>query len=203
MDRLFRTTSRPFASARARCLLSLTITGCRDRNVNGFGKDLAAVMANLPLLKEFSATGVNLGRAFINQFAHVTRVLKHLEILKLASNRIAIDAESCENLSKAIQQLQNVKVLDLSQNYLGEKGITGVVEALMKRQQQPMDQFGKRPDGFKTLAISHDSIGNAGAFALAKMFKAYPDECSEKLDVSFNGIFEQGAVAIGDALCYA
>ena len=28
------------------------------------------------------------------------------------------------------------------------------------------------------------------------MFKAFPDEVSEKLDVSFNGIFEQGATAL-------
>ena len=71
LDKLFRLSSRPMASARARRLIALHVSGCRDKAI-GFGRDLASSMANLPMLREFSAVGTNLGKAFITRFAHVT-----------------------------------------------------------------------------------------------------------------------------------
>jgi len=200
LDRLFRLSARPFASARARNLIALSISGCRDKTVNGFGKDVASAMANLPMLREFSAVGTNLGKEFIKRFAHVAYSLKKLEILKLSSNKLACDIETCESLSNAIENLQSLKVLDLSQNYLGENGIVAVMNAMIKRRRRSIDKYGLKPEALKILNIAHDSIGNAGAFSIAKMLKMYPDECWEKLDVSFNGILAQGAVAIADAL---
>ena len=199
LDKLFRLSSRPMASARARRLIALHVSGCRDKAI-GFGRDLASSMANLPMLREFSAVGTNLGKAFITRFAHVTHTLKHLEVLKLSANKVAEDIDACEALMNAIENLQSVKVLDLSQNYLGERGVRAVCEGLLKRRRRPIDQFGKRPEGLKILNVSHDSIGNNGALALANMFRAFPDEVSEKLDVSFNGIFEQGATALAEAM---
>ena len=200
LDKLFRMSSRPLASARARRLISLHVSGCRDKAI-GFGRDLASSMANLPMLREFSAVGTNLGKAFITRFAHVAYSVRKLEILKLSANKMAEDNDACEALMNAIENLQSVKVLDLSQNYLGERGVRAVCEGMIKRRRRPIDQFGKRPEALKVLNISHDSIGNKGAFALASMFKAFPDEVSEKLDVSFNGIFEQGATALAEAMC--
>ena len=200
LDKLFRMSSRPLASARARRLISLHVSGCRDKAI-GFGRDLASSMANLPMLREFSAVGTNLGKAFITRFAHVAYSVRKLEILKLSANKMAEDNDACEALMNAIGNLQSVKVLDLSQNYLGERGVRAVCEGMIKRRRRPIDQFGKRPEALKVLNISHDSIGNNGAFALASMFKAFPDEVSEKLDVSFNGIFEQGATALAEAMC--
>jgi len=200
LDKLFRLSSRPMASARARRLIALHVSGCRDKAI-GFGRDLASSMANLPMLREFSAVGTNLGKAFITRFAHVTHTLKHLEVLKLSANKVAEDIDACEALMNAIENLQSVKVLDLSQNYLGERGVRAVCEGLLKRRRRPIDQFGKRPEGLKILNVSHDSIENNGALALANMFRAFPDEVSEKLDVSFNGIFEQGATALAEAMC--
>ena len=200
LDKLFRLSSRPMASARARRLIALHVSGCRDKAI-GFGRDLASSMANLPMLREFSAVGTNLGKAFITRFAHVTHTLKHLEVLKLSANKVAEDIDACEALMNAIENLQSVKVLDLSQNYLGERGVRAVCEGMVKRRRRPIDQFGKRPEGLKILNVSHDSIGNNGALALANMFRAFPDEVSEKLDVSFNGIFEQGATALAEAMC--
>ncbi len=200
LDKLFRMSSRPLASARARRLISLHVSGCRDKAI-GFGRDLASSMANLPMLREFSAVGTNLGKAFITRFAHVAYSVRKLEILKLSANKMAEDNDACEALMNAIENLQSVKVLDLSQNYLGERGVRAVCEGMIKRRRRPIDQFGKRPEALKVLNISHDSIGNNGAFALASMFKAFPDEVSEKLDVSFNGIFEQGATALAEAMC--
>ena len=200
LDKLFRLSSRPMASARARRLIALHVSGCRDKAI-GFGRDLASSMANLPMLREFSAVGTNLGKAFIARFAHVTHTLKHLEVLKLSANKVAEDIDACEALMNAIENLQSVKVLDLSQNYLGERGVRAVCEGMLKRRRRPIDQFGKRPEGLKILNVSHDSIGNNGALALANMFRAFPDEVSEKLDVSFNGIFEQGATALAEAMC--
>ena len=200
LDKLFRLSSRPMASARARRLIALHVSGCRDKAI-GFGRDLASSMANLPMLREFSAVGTNLGKAFITRFAHVTHTLKHLEVLKLSANKVAEDIDACEALMNAIENLQSVKVLDLSQNYLGERGVRAVCEGIFKRRRRPIDQFGKRPEGLKILNVSHDSIGNNGALALANMFRAFPDEVSEKLDVSFNGIFEQGATALAEAMC--
>ena len=199
LDKLFRLSSRPMASARARRLIALHVSGCRDKAI-GFGRDLASSMANLPMLREFSAVGTNLGKAFITRFAHVTHTLKHLEVLKLSANKVAEDIDACEALMNAIENLQSVKVLDLSQNYLGERGVRAVCEGLLKRRRRPIDQFGKRPEGLKILNVSHDSIENNGALALANMFRAFPDEVSEKLDVSFNGIFEQGATALAEAM---
>ena len=199
-DKLFHMSSRPLASARARRLISLHVSGCRDKAI-GFGRDLASSMANLPMLREFSAVGTNLGKAFITRFAHVAYSVRKLEILKLSANKMAEDNDACEALMNAIENLQSVKVLDLSQNYLGERGVRAVCEGMIKRRRRPIDQFGKRPEALKVLNISHDSIGNNGAFALASMFKAFPDEVSEKLDVSFNGIFEQGATALAEAMC--
>ena len=199
LDKLFRLSSRPMASARARRLIALHVSGCRDKAI-GFGRDLASSMANLPMLREFSAVGTNLGKAFITRFAHVTHTLKHLEVLKLSANKVAEDIDACEALMNAIENLQSVKVLDLSQNYLGERGVRAVCEGMLKRRRRPIDQFGKRPEGLKILNVSHDSIGNNGALALANMFRAFPDEVSEKLDVSFNGIFEQGATALAEAM---
>ena len=200
LDKLFRLSSRPMASARARRLIALHVSGCRDKAI-GFGRDLASSMANLPMLREFSAVGTNLGKAFIARFAHVTHTLKHLEVLKLSANKVAEDIDACEALMNAIENLQSVKVLDLSQNYLGERGVRAVCEGMVKRRRRAIDQFGKRPEGLKILNVSHDSIGNNGALALANMFRAFPDEVSEKLDVSFNGIFEQGATALAEAMC--
>ena len=200
LDKLFRLSSRPMASARARRLIALHVSGCRDKAI-GFGRDLASSMANLPMLREFSAVGTNLGKAFITRFAHVTHTLKHLEVLKLSANKVAEDIDACEALMNAIENLQSVKVLDLSQNYLGERGVRAVCEGMVKRRRRAIDQFGKRPEGLKILNVSHDSIGNNGALALANMFRAFPDEVSEKLDVSFNGIFEQGATALAEAMC--
>ena len=200
LDKLFRLSSRPMASARARRLIALHVSGCRDKAI-GFGRDLASSMANLPMLREFSAVGTNLGKAFVTRFAHVTHTLKHLEVLKLSANKVAEDIDACEALMNAIENLQSVKVLDLSQNYLGERGVRAVCEGMVKRRRRPIDQFGKRPEGLKILNVSHDSIGNNGALALANMFRAFPDEVSEKLDVSFNGIFEQGATALAEAMC--
>ncbi|CAL6370553.1 unnamed protein product [Bathycoccus prasinos] len=200
LDKLFRLSSRPMASARARRLIALHVSGCRDKAI-GFGRDLASSMANLPMLREFSAVGTNLGKAFITRFAHVTHTLKHLEVLKLSANKVAEDIDACEALMNAIENLQSVKVIDLSQNYLGERGVRAVCEGMLKRRRRPIDQFGKRPEGLKILNVSHDSIGNNGALALANMFRAFPDEVSEKLDVSFNGIFEQGATALAEAMC--
>ena len=200
LDKLFRLSSRPMASARARRLIALHVSGCRDKAI-GFGRDLASSMANLPMLREFSAVGTNLGKAFIARFAHVTHTLKHLEVLKLSANKVAEDIDACEALMNAIENLQSVKVLDLSQNYLGERGVRAVCEGMVKRRRRAIDQFGKRPEGLKILNVSHDSIGNSGALALANMFRAFPDEVSEKLDVSFNGIFEQGATALAEAMC--
>ena len=200
LDKLFRMSSRPLASARARRLISLHVSGCRDKAI-GFGRDLASSMANLPMLREFSAVGTNLGKAFITRFAHVAYSVRKLEILKLSANKMAEDNDACEALMNAIENLQSVKVLDLSQNYLGERGVRAVCEGMIKRRRRPIDQFGKRPEALKVLNISHDSIGNNGAFALASMFKAFPDEVSEKLDVSFNGIFEQGATGAAEAMC--
>ena len=201
LDKLFRLSSRPMASARARRLIALHVSGCRDKAI-GFGRDLASSMANLPMLREFSAVGTNLGKAFITRFAHVTHTLKHLEILKLSANKVAEDIDACEALMNAIENLASVKFLDLSQNYLGERGMRAVCEGMVKRRQRPIDQFGKRPEALKVLIVSHDSIGNNGAFALANMFRTFPDEVSEKLDVSFNGIFEQGATALAEAMCW-
>ena len=82
LDKLFRMSSRPLASARARRLISLHVSGCRDKAI-GFGRDLASSMANLPMLREFSAVGTNLGKAFITRFAHVAYSVRKLEILKL------------------------------------------------------------------------------------------------------------------------
>ena len=200
LDKLFRLSSRPMASARARRLIALHVSGCRDKAI-GFGRDLASSMANLPMLREFSAVGTNLGKAFVTRFAHVTHTLKHLEVLKLSANKVAEDIDACEALMNAIENLQSVKVLDLSQNYLGERGVRAVCEGMVKRRRRAIDQFGKRPEGLKILNVSHDSIGNNGALALANMFRAFPDEVSEKLDVSFNGIFEQGATALAEAMC--
>ena len=200
LDKLFRLSSRPMASARARRLIALHVSGCRDKAI-GFGRDLASSMANLPMLREFSAVGTNLGKAFIARFAHVTHTLKHLEVLKLSANKVAEDIDACEALMNAIENLQSVKVLDLSQNYLGERGVRAVCEGMVKRRRRAIDQFGKRPEGLKILNVSHDSIGNNGALALANMFRAFPDEVSEKLDVSFNGIFEQGATALAETMC--
>lgn len=200
LDKLFRLSSRPMASARARRLIALHVSGCRDKAI-GFGRDLASSMANLPMLREFSAVGTNLGKAFITRFAHVTHTLKHLEVLKLSANKVAEDIDACEALMNAIENLQSVKVLDLSQNYLGERGVRAVCEGMVKRRRRAIDQFGKRPEDLKILNVSHDSIGNNGALALANMFRAFPDEVSEKLDVSFNGIFEQGATALAEAMC--
>ena len=200
LDKLFRMSSRPLASARARRLISLHVSGCRDKAI-GFGRDLASSMANLPMLREFSAVGTNLGKAFITRFAHVAYSVRKLEILKLSANKMAEDNDACEALMNAIENLQSVKVLDLSQNYLGERGVRAVCGGMIKRRRRPIDQFGKRPEALKVLNISHDSIGNNGAFALASMFKAFPDEVSEKLDVSFNGIFQQGATALAEAMC--
>lgn len=200
LDKLFRLSSRPMASARARRLIALHVSGCRDKAI-GFGRDLASSMANLSMLREFSAVGTNLGKAFITRFAHVTHTLKHLEVLKLSANKVAEDIDACEALMNAIENLQSVKVLDLSQNYLGERGVRAVCEGMVKRRRRAIDQFGKRPEGLKILNVSHDSIGNNGALALANMFRAFPDEVSEKLDVSFNGIFEQGATALAEAMC--
>ena len=200
LDKLFRLSSRPMASARARRLIALHVSGCRDKAI-GFGRDLASSMANLPMLREFSAVGTNLGKAFITRFAHVTHTLKHLEVLKLSANKVAEDIDACEALMNTIENLQSVKVLDLSQNYLGERGVRAVCEGMVKRRRRAIDQFGKRPEGLKILNVSHDSIGNNGALALANMFRAFPDEVSEKLDVSFNGIFEQGATALAEAMC--
>jgi Ran GTPase-activating protein (RanGAP) involved in mRNA processing and transport len=200
LDKLFRLSSRPMASARARRLIALHVSGCRDKAI-GFGRDLASSMANLPMLREFSAVGTNLGKAFITRFAHVTHTLKHLEVLKLSANKVAEDIDACEALMNAIENLQSVKVLDLSQNYLGERGVRAVCEGMVKRRRRAIDQLGKRPEGLKILNVSHDSIGNSGALALANMFRAFPDEVSEKLDVSFNGIFEQGATALAEAMC--
>ena len=199
LDKLFRLSSRPMASARARRLIALHVSGCRDKAI-GFGRDLASSMANLPMLREFSAVGTNLGKAFITRFAHVTHTLKHLEVLKLSANKVAEDIDACEALMNAVENLQSVKVLDLSQNYLGERGVRAVCEGMVKRRRRAIDQFGKRPEGLKILNVSHDSIGNNGALALANMFRAFPDEVSEKLDVSFNGIFEQGATALAEAM---
>jgi Ran GTPase-activating protein (RanGAP) involved in mRNA processing and transport len=201
LDKLFRLSSRPMASARARRLIALHVSGCRDKAI-GFGRDLASSMANLPMLREFSAVGTNLGKAFITRFAHVTHTLKHLEILKLSANKVAEDIDACEALMNAIENLASVKFLDLSQNYLGERGMRAVCEGMVKRRQRPIDQFGKRPEALKVLIVSHDSIGNNGAVALANMFRTFPDEVSEKLDVSFNGIFEQGATALAEAMCW-
>lgn len=201
LDKLFRLSSRPMASARARRLIALHVSGCRDKAI-GFGRDLASSMANLPMLREFSAVGTNLGKAFITRFAHVTHTLKHLEILKLSANKVAEDIDACEALMNAIENLASVKFLDLSQNYLGERGMRAVCEGMVKRRQRPIDQFGKRPEALKVLIVSHNSIGNNGAVALANMFQTFPDEVSEKLDVSFNGIFEQGATALAEAMCW-
>ena len=173
LDKLFRLSSRPMASARARRLIALHVSGCRDKAI-GFGRDLASSMANLPMLREFSAVGTNLGKAFIARFAHVTHTLKHLEVLKLSANKVAEDIDACEALMNAIENLQSVKVLDLSQNYLGERGVRAVCEGMLKRRRRPIDQFGKRPEGLKILNVSHDSIGNNGALALANMFRAFP-----------------------------
>ena len=77
--------------------------------------------------------------------------VRKLEILKLSANKMAEDNDACEALMNAIENLQSVKVLDLSQNYLGERGVRAVCEGMIKRRRRPIDQFGEAAGSFKSI----------------------------------------------------
>jgi len=181
---------------------------------NGGGTALATVFAESPDLESVIITATRIGSEGGLSLAKGLSGTKNLRHLDLSDN--TFDEEGSQILANSLSDQPNLISLNLASTGLGDDGIEAIAKALEKTADKleilnlsaneiteegakKLNKLLKGKHFLKQLKLEENELGNEGTKLIATALQE-GHELLEEVDLSVNGIEDNGALAIGKAL---